>query len=99
MAQAKIQSVFKQFDNAGRTPALWIIYHYIVETIWIFIRVEGMTDFSLICHVLQTECLTYLLPAVTTTKQKLLDYMSRWCLSMDKNPGKTGRNWKFQDES
>ena len=47
MVQAKIQSVFKQFDNAGRTPALWTLYHYMVETIRIFIRAERMTDFSL----------------------------------------------------
>ena len=33
MVRAKIQSVFKQFDNAGRTPALWTLYHYMVETI------------------------------------------------------------------
>ena len=27
MVQAKIQSVFKQFDNAGATPAFWTHYH------------------------------------------------------------------------
>ena len=47
MVQAKIQSAFKQFDNAGRTPALWTLNHYMVETIRIFIRVERMADFSL----------------------------------------------------
>ena len=47
MVQAKIQSVFKQFDNAGRTPALWTLYYYMVETIRIFIRAEHMGDFSL----------------------------------------------------
>ena len=26
MVQAKIKSVFKQFDNAGATPAFWTIY-------------------------------------------------------------------------
>ena len=47
MVQAKIQSVFKQFDNAGRKPALWTLYQYMVETIRIFIRAERMADFSL----------------------------------------------------
>ena len=42
MVQAKTQSVFKQLDNAGRTPALWTLYHYILETIRIFIRAERM---------------------------------------------------------
>ena len=45
--QAKIQSVFKQLDNAGRTPALWNLYHYMVEAIRIFIRAECMADFFL----------------------------------------------------
>ena len=27
MVQTKIQSVFKQLDNAGRTPAHWTPYH------------------------------------------------------------------------
>ena len=45
--QAKIQSVFKQLNNAVRTPANWTLYHYIVETIRIFIRAEHMADFSL----------------------------------------------------
>ena len=47
MVQAKIQSVFKQFDNDGRAPALWTLCHYMVETIRIFIRAERMADFSL----------------------------------------------------
>ena len=47
MVQAKIQSVFKQFDNAGRTPALCTLYHYMVETIQTFIRAERMANFSL----------------------------------------------------
>ena len=45
--QAKIQSVFKQLDNAGRTPTLWNLYHYMVEAIRIFIRAECITDFFL----------------------------------------------------
>ena len=47
MVQAKIQSVFKQFNNAGRTPVLWTLYHYMVETIQIFVCAERMADFSL----------------------------------------------------
>ena len=47
MVQAKIQSAFKQFENAGRTLALSTLNHYMVETIRIFIRVERMADFSL----------------------------------------------------
>ena len=34
-------------DNFGRTPALWSLYHYMVDTIKIFIRAERMADYSL----------------------------------------------------
>ena len=47
MLQTKIRRAFEPVDNAGRTPALWSLYHYIVETIKIFIRAERMADFSL----------------------------------------------------
>ena len=45
--QSKIKSVFDKLGLAGRTPALWVLYHNMVQTIKIFIRAERMADFSL----------------------------------------------------
>ena len=45
--RSKIQNKFEDYKNAGRTPALWVLYHYMVDTIKIFIRAEQMGDFSL----------------------------------------------------
>ena len=41
------ENVLAQSDNAGRTPSLWCLYHYMVMTIKIFIRAERMCDFTL----------------------------------------------------
>ena len=75
MLQTKIRRVFEPVDNAGRTPALWSLYHYMVETIKIFIRAERMADFSL--HLSCIECLTCLLRLVIITTLKLLDFIVR----------------------
>ena len=45
--RSKIKNVLAQLDNAGRTPSLWCLYHYMVDTIKIFIRAERMGDFTL----------------------------------------------------
>ena len=45
--RSKINNVLAQLDNVGRTPSLWCLYHYMVDTIAIFIRAEGMGDFTL----------------------------------------------------
>ena len=45
--QGKIKRIFQQPDNAGRTPALWSLYHKMVETIIFLLCVERMADFSL----------------------------------------------------
>ena len=47
MLQRKIKSVFQEKNKAGRTPALWFLYHHMVDTIKIFIRAERIADFSL----------------------------------------------------
>ena len=47
MVSTKVQSVFKQLDNADRTPALWTLYNYMVEQIRNFIPAERMADFPL----------------------------------------------------
>ena len=46
--RSKIKNVLAQLDNAGRTPSLWCLYHYMVDTIKIFIRAERMGDFTLL---------------------------------------------------
>ena len=51
--RSKIKNVLAQLDNAGRTPSLWCLYHYMVDTIKIFTRAERMGDFTL--HV---SCIT-----------------------------------------
>ena len=45
--RSKIKNVLAQLDNAGKTPSLWCLYHYMVDTIKIFIRAERMGDFTL----------------------------------------------------
>ena len=47
MLQTKITTVFEQGNNAGRTPTLWSLYHYMVETIKLLIRAERTADFPL----------------------------------------------------
>ena len=39
--------MFANFEQTGRTPRLWGLYHYMVDTIKIFIRAERLGDFSL----------------------------------------------------
>ena len=45
--RSKIKNVLAQLDNVGRTPSLWCLYHYMVDTIKIFIHAERMGDFTL----------------------------------------------------
>ena len=47
--RSKIKNVLAQLDNAGRSPSLWCLYHYMVDTIKISIRAERMGDFTLSC--------------------------------------------------
>ena len=47
MLQTKITTVFEQANNAGRTPTLWSLYHYMVETIQLFNGAERTADFPL----------------------------------------------------
>ena len=58
--RSKIKNVLAKLDNAGRIPSLWCLYHYMVDTIKIFIRAECMGDFTLIYLVLQIGCFKYL---------------------------------------
>ena len=44
--RSKIKNVFAKLDKVGRTPS-WCLYHYMVDTIKIFIRAERMSDFTL----------------------------------------------------
>ena len=76
MVQAKIQIVFKQFDNAGRTPALWTLNHYMVETIRIFIGVECMADFSLHLSCITNGMLDIFAAGGPHNYAKVLDYTS-----------------------
>ena len=46
--RSKIKNVLAQLDNAGRTSSLWCLYHYMVDTIKIFILAELMGDFTLL---------------------------------------------------
>ena len=46
-SRSKIKNVLAQLDNGGRTPSLWCLYHYMVDTIKTFFRAERMGDFTL----------------------------------------------------
>jgi len=37
---------FKELAEGGRVPALWVLYHYMVDTIKIFIRTERLADYN-----------------------------------------------------
>ena len=45
--RSKIKNALAQLDNAGRTPSLWCLFHYMVDTVKIFICAERMSDFTL----------------------------------------------------
>ena len=45
--RSKIKNILALLDNASRTPSLWCLYHYMVNTIKIFICAERMGDFTL----------------------------------------------------
>ena len=45
--RSKIKNVLTQLDNAGRTPSLWCLYHYMVDTSKIFILADRMGNFTL----------------------------------------------------
>ena len=45
--RSKNKNVLAQLDNTGRTPSLWCLYHYMVDTIKIIICAERMGDFTL----------------------------------------------------
>ena len=40
----KIEETLKRLAEGGRTPALWVQYHYMVDVIKIFIRTERLAD-------------------------------------------------------
>ena len=40
----KIEEILKRLAEGGRTPALWVQYHYMVDVIKIFIRTERLAD-------------------------------------------------------
>ena len=58
--RSKIKNVLAQLDNAGRTVSLRCSYHYMVDTIKIFIRAELMGDFTFYLSLLQIGCFTCL---------------------------------------
>ena len=39
--RSKIKNVLAQLDNAGRTPLLWCLCHYMVDAVKIFIRITN----------------------------------------------------------
>ena len=39
-----IEETLKRLAEGGRTPALWVQYHFMVDVIKIFIRTERLTD-------------------------------------------------------
>ena len=51
--RSKIKNVLAQLDNAGRTVSLRCSYHYMVDTIKIFIRAELIGDFTFYLSLLQ----------------------------------------------
>ncbi len=42
--ERRIEKTFKRLAEGGRTPELWVQYHYMVDIIKIFIRTERLAD-------------------------------------------------------
>ncbi|KAK0144248.1 Polyserase-2 [Merluccius polli] len=42
--EQRFEEIFKRLAKGGRTPALWVQYHYMVDVIKIFIRTERLAD-------------------------------------------------------
>lgn len=42
--EQRFEEIFKRLAKGGRTPALWVQYHYMVDVIKIFIRTEWLED-------------------------------------------------------
>ena len=44
--EQRFEDTFKQLAEGGRTPALWVQYHYMVDIIKNFIKCEQLADHS-----------------------------------------------------
>ena len=44
--EKRFENTFKTLADGGRTPALWVQYHYVVDVIKIFIRSERLADYD-----------------------------------------------------
>ena len=44
--EQRFEDTFKQLAEGGRTPALWVQYHYMVDVIKNFIKCERLADHS-----------------------------------------------------
>ncbi|KAM6992309.1 uncharacterized protein LKV04_008361 [Tautogolabrus adspersus] len=42
--EERFEKIFKKLAEGGRTPALWVQYHYMVDVIKIFIKTERLAD-------------------------------------------------------
>ena len=42
--EERFEETFKRLAEGGRTPALWVQYHHLVDVIKIFIRTERLAD-------------------------------------------------------
>ena len=56
--EERFENTFKTLAEGGRTPPLWVQYHYMVDVIKIFIRNERLADYDGTCPVLLPECWT-----------------------------------------
>jgi len=44
--EKRFEETFKKLAEGGRTPALWVLYNYMVDTIKILIRTERLADYN-----------------------------------------------------
>ena len=58
--RSKIKNALAQLHNGGRTLPLWCLYHYMVDSIKIFIRAERIGDFALGLLCITNGCFTCL---------------------------------------
>ena len=53
--EQRFEETFKRLAEGGRTPALWVQYHHMVNVIKVFIRTERLAEYSGHLHCIVTK--------------------------------------------
>ena len=56
VCEQKFVNTFNPLAEGRRTPALWVQYHWMVDVIKIFMKVNGLQTMTGTCPILLQEC-------------------------------------------